>query len=208
MAAPFIVSKPSVIVSNFEDFSDIHSCMMNWFLALTFTFASWRLQTPFLSLGDSINLRTIRDRGRSDLSGEYVVEEVDRDGEIFRRLVFIGNRNMVQSEVRLTRGMHLHYLFHVLSQWLLKSDKLHWQGSFGKFYKSFQIQIFIHHSLILDISIEPLQVHYYSEALPTTASILCRSKNAEVLQATTSEGVPQVPSVTARVGFEPVTFRT
>jgi len=29
--------------------------------------------------------------------------------------------------------------------------------------------------LISDISIVPLQVHYYSEALPTTALILCRS---------------------------------
>jgi len=32
------------------------------------------------------------------------------------------------------------------------------------------------HSFIPDISIAPLQVHYYySEALPTTALILCRS---------------------------------
>ena len=30
-------------------------------------------------------------------------------------------------------------------------------------------------SFIPDISIEPLQVHYYSEALPTTALILCQS---------------------------------
>src|SRR6218665_2892126 len=31
------------------------------------------------------------------------------------------------------------------------------------------------HSFILAISIAPHQVHYYSEALPTTARILCRS---------------------------------
>ena len=31
------------------------------------------------------------------------------------------------------------------------------------------------HSFILDISIAPLQVHYYSEPLPTTALRLCRS---------------------------------
>jgi len=31
------------------------------------------------------------------------------------------------------------------------------------------------HSFIPDISIAPLQVHYYSEALPTTALILCQS---------------------------------
>ena len=39
-----------------------------------------------------------------------------------------------------------------------------------------QIQVFVHsHSFILAISIAPLQVHYYSEALPTTARILYRS---------------------------------
>jgi len=31
------------------------------------------------------------------------------------------------------------------------------------------------HSFIQDISITPLQAHNYSEALPTTALILCRS---------------------------------
>jgi len=31
------------------------------------------------------------------------------------------------------------------------------------------------HCFILDISIAPFQVHYYTEALPTTALILCRS---------------------------------
>jgi len=30
-------------------------------------------------------------------------------------------------------------------------------------------------SFIPDVSIAPLQVHYYSEALPTTALILCPS---------------------------------
>jgi len=35
--------------------------------------------------------------------------------------------------------------------------------------------LFYIHSLILDISIAPLQVHYNSEALPTTALILHRS---------------------------------
>jgi len=35
--------------------------------------------------------------------------------------------------------------------------------------------ITIHHSFNPDISTVPLQVHYYSEALPTTALILCGS---------------------------------
>src|SRR6218665_208777 len=63
-------------------------------------------------------------------------------------------------------------------------------------------------SFIPDISIAPLQVHYYSEVLPTTALILCQSKYAEALQATVSEGLAQGPYVAVRVGFEPVTLRT
>lgn len=59
-----------------------------------------------MSLGDSINLRTVRDRGKSNFSGDYVVEDVDRDGDIFRRLIFTGNCNMVQSEIRLAQGMY------------------------------------------------------------------------------------------------------
>ena len=49
------------------------------------------------------------------------------------------------------------------------------------------------HSFIPDISIAPLQVHYYSEALPTRALILCRSQDAKALEATTSEGLAQGP---------------
>jgi len=59
---------------------------------------------------------------------------------------------------------------------------------------------------ILYISIAPLQVHCYSEALLTKASILCWSQHTEVLQATVSEGLAQGPYVAARVLFEPVTF--
>src|SRR6218665_853105 len=36
------------------------------------------------------------------------------------------------------------------------------------------------HSFILDISIAPLQVHYQSEALPTTALILCRMQVTKI----------------------------
>jgi len=47
------------------------------------------------------------------------------------------------------------------------------------------------HSFISDISIAPLQVHYYLEVLPTSALILRRSLHTEELQATTSEGLTQ-----------------
>jgi len=59
---------------------------------------------------------------------------------------------------------------------------------------------------IPDISIAPLQVHYYSEALLTSALILCLSYHPKALQATTSEGLAQGPYMAARVGFEPATF--
>jgi len=41
-------------------------------------------------------------------------------------------------------------------------------------YSVRNISIKFIHSFTLDISIAPLQVHYYSEALPTTAATLCQ----------------------------------
>src|SRR6218665_2094126 len=63
------------------------------------------------------------------------------------------------------------------------------------------------HSFIPDNPIAPLQIHYDSEALPTTALILCRNQHAEPLQATVSEGLAQGPYVSTRVGIEPETLR-
>jgi len=47
------------------------------------------------------------------------------------------------------------------------------------------------HSFILDISIAPLQVHYYSEAILTTALI------SKALQATTIDGLAEGPYMLA-----------
>ncbi|XP_075689411.1 eEF1A lysine and N-terminal methyltransferase isoform X2 [Rhinoderma darwinii] len=59
-------------------------------------------QIPFLSAGGDIGIRTVQYRGRSELSGEYVVEDVRGDGtSYFRRLIFLSNQNVVQSEARL-----------------------------------------------------------------------------------------------------------
>ena len=44
---------------------------------------------------------------------------------------------------------------------------------------------------IPDISIAPLSVHYYSEALPTTAMETVSEITREALQATVSEGLAQ-----------------
>ncbi|XP_076436288.1 eEF1A lysine and N-terminal methyltransferase-like [Babylonia areolata] len=60
------------------------------------------VQVPFLSIGEDIGSRTVRHRGHSELSGDYIVEDTDGDGgHIFRRLIFLTNQNVVQSEVRL-----------------------------------------------------------------------------------------------------------
>jgi len=61
---------------------------------------------------------------------------------------------------------------------------------------------------MLDISIAPLQVHYYSAALLTTVLIPSWSEHAEVLQATASGGLAQGPYVAARVEFKPTILWT
>ncbi|XP_069823714.1 eEF1A lysine and N-terminal methyltransferase isoform X2 [Dendropsophus ebraccatus] len=62
-------------------------------------------QIPFLSAGGDIGVRTVQYRGVSDLSGDYVVEDVRGDGtSYFRRLIFLSNQNVVQSEARLLPG--------------------------------------------------------------------------------------------------------
>ena len=60
------------------------------------------------------------------------------------------------------------------------------------------------HSFILVISIAPLQVHNYSEALPTTARILYRGFTRSA-QATVSKGLAQGPNLAIKAGVEPTT---
>ncbi|NWV00228.1 MET13 protein, partial [Upupa epops] len=65
-------------------------------------------QVPFLSAGGDIGVRTVQHRDTSPLSGEYVVEDVKGDGTCyFRRLIFLCNRNVVQSEARLCAPLPL-----------------------------------------------------------------------------------------------------
>ena len=58
---------------------------------------------PFLSLGGEVDvgLRHERCRGKSEISGEYVVEDVTVNGEVYRRLVFLNNPKLIQSEARI-----------------------------------------------------------------------------------------------------------
>ncbi|KAM5239016.1 eEF1A lysine and N-terminal methyltransferase isoform 1-T1 [Ctenodactylus gundi] len=61
-------------------------------------------QVPFLSVGGDIGFRTVQHKDRSPLSGDYVIEDVQGDDRrYFRRLIFLSNRNVVQSEVRLLK---------------------------------------------------------------------------------------------------------
>lgn len=54
---------------------------------------------PFLSLGEDVGQRTVLHRGNSKFSGDYVVEDVLMDnGDIFRRLIFLNNQFVIQSE--------------------------------------------------------------------------------------------------------------
>jgi|SRR6218665_367020 len=63
------------------------------------------------------------------------------------------------------------------------------------------------HSFIQAISTAPLQVHYYSEALPTQHGY-CVGFHAEVPEAIASEGLALGPYVAARARVEPMTLRT
>ena len=69
--------------------------------------------------------------------------------------------------------------------------------------------LFIHSfilSFIQTISIAPLQVHYYSEALPTQHGY-CAGVSRRSAQATAGKGLAQGPYVAARAGFETAALR-
>ncbi|XP_069356733.1 eEF1A lysine and N-terminal methyltransferase homolog [Maniola hyperantus] len=58
-------------------------------------------QIPFLSLGSDVGRRVKVHEGSSKVSGDYVVEDVDVEGTTYRRLVFLDNQFLVQSEAKL-----------------------------------------------------------------------------------------------------------
>lgn len=60
------------------------------------------VQVPFLSVGDDLGDRKQIYHGKSAFTGDYIIEDVELGSqEIFRRLIFLSNKNMVQSEARL-----------------------------------------------------------------------------------------------------------
>lgn len=67
------------------------------------------LQIPFLSMGAQVNQRKEIHRGTNDSTGEYVIEEVEEDDDngkpvVLRRLIFLSNPNVIQSEARMKNG--------------------------------------------------------------------------------------------------------
>lgn len=57
-------------------------------------------------MGGDIGVRTVQHQAHSALSGDYVIEDVQgEDRRYFRRLIFLSNRNVVQSEARLLKDM-------------------------------------------------------------------------------------------------------
>ncbi|ESO09366.1 hypothetical protein HELRODRAFT_186734 [Helobdella robusta] len=60
-------------------------------------------QSPFLTLGESVSVRSKQYEGRSELSGGFVVEDVQIDNKLFRRLIFYNRPEVVQSEVLLKK---------------------------------------------------------------------------------------------------------
>lgn len=63
------------------------------------------VQIPFLSLGSDVGKREIIFNGKSQLSGDYIVEEIcDESGKILRRLIFLNNQFVIQSEALIKIG--------------------------------------------------------------------------------------------------------
>ncbi|RQM14888.1 hypothetical protein DD237_003055 [Peronospora effusa] len=58
---------------------------------------------PYLTVQEGLGARNIVHQGTSPLSGAFFVEEVQEDGDLLRRLVFLSNTNVIQSEVKLQR---------------------------------------------------------------------------------------------------------
>ncbi|XP_069175282.1 eEF1A lysine and N-terminal methyltransferase isoform X2 [Procambarus clarkii] len=57
---------------------------------------------PFLSVGEDLGSRKEVTRGQSQYSGDYLVEDVQPPGASkLRRLIFLANQNVVQSEAKL-----------------------------------------------------------------------------------------------------------
>ncbi|KAJ7332732.1 hypothetical protein JRQ81_014912 [Phrynocephalus forsythii] len=88
---------------HYDDMAAIQAELSEKVMELAPASLSVQQQVPFLSVGGDIGIRTIQHRGTSPLSGEFVIEDVKGDEACyFRHLIFLSNRNVVQSEARLS----------------------------------------------------------------------------------------------------------
>ncbi|XP_058793465.1 eEF1A lysine and N-terminal methyltransferase homolog isoform X2 [Phymastichus coffea] len=67
----------------------------------SFAPAALKNQIPFLSLGKDIGTRKILYEGNSNISGPFVIEENETENGVYRRLVFLNNQFVIQSEAKL-----------------------------------------------------------------------------------------------------------
>lgn len=81
--------------------SELENCVLN----LAPEGLSGITDIPFLSVGSHVGMRTTCYEGKSELSGPFVVEEIERDDREFRRLIFLDSPYVVQSEARLKQGI-------------------------------------------------------------------------------------------------------
>ncbi|XP_053994379.1 eEF1A lysine and N-terminal methyltransferase homolog [Hylaeus volcanicus] len=88
----------------FENWDAVKSELEDCILNLAPEGLSGKSDIPFLSLGSDVGVRITCYEGKSDLSGLFVVEEIERDGYEFRRLVFLNNPYVIQSEARLKQA--------------------------------------------------------------------------------------------------------
>ena len=85
----------------FESWDAVTSELQDCILNLAPEGLSGKGDIPFLSLGSDVGVRVTCYEGKSDLSGPFVVEEIEKDGYEFRRLVFLNNPYVIQTEARL-----------------------------------------------------------------------------------------------------------
>jgi len=67
-----------------------------------FSFVSF--QAPIMTVDNDIGNRKIVFQGQSEFSGDFVIEDVSCNGKVLRRLIFLNNPNVIQSEVELNIG--------------------------------------------------------------------------------------------------------
>lgn len=64
-----------------------------------------KTQIPYLSLESEVGKRKVCHEGESQFSGKFVIEEIEDDqGSTFRKLIFLNNQFVVQSEAKLKTG--------------------------------------------------------------------------------------------------------